>query len=385
MLGAKRDRYKEGYLREVKRAKGFAWEYRINVVEDGVTKTKYLTLSGAKYPTEKAARMKLHSLILKVNEGNVANFVQVVTFGTVLDRYIAEEMPAKASTRGSYTSLIETHIRPKWGSVPIAEMKANAVRTWLQGLPLAPLTKGHIRSLMHKLFDLAQLWEYIELARNPIQLVKVKGVTKRQKDIVILSTEQAVQIIRSLEEPYSLMVMTVAALGLRLSEMLGLQWDDFNWDEKTVTIQRNAYRGVIDDVKTESSKAKLEVADELLSLLSAWREKCRESVAQDERVECEWVFGNPATGEPYLGPSIQQRWLRPAGERIGIQGVGFHTFRHSHKTWLDAEGTPMGVMKDLLRHSNISVTMNVYGRTQAQEKRRYNAKVVSRLFPVETP
>ncbi len=377
MIGVKRDRYKEGYLRRVKRSKGFAWEFRVNVAGEG---TKYLTLSGAEYPSEKAARLKLQSLLLKVNEGNVANYVQVVTFGSLLDRYIEEELPAnKASTRGSYTSLIETHIRPRWAAVPIAEMKANAVKLWLLELPLAPLTRGHIRSLMHKLFDLAMLWEYIDVGRNPIQLVKVRGVTKREKDVVILSTDQAVKIIDKLDEPYSLMTMVVAALGLRLSEMLGLQWSDFDWENKAVTIQRNAYRGAIDEVKTASSKAKLEVADELIELLLDWRVK----IKREGEEECPWVFANPATEVPYLGPSIQQRWLRPAGEAIGVKGVGFHTFRHSHKTWLDAEGTPMGVMKDLLRHSNISVTMNVYGRTQAEEKRRYNAKVVSRLFPAQ--
>jgi len=146
-------------------------------------------------------------------------------------------------------------------------------------------------------------------------------------------------------------------------------------------IQRNAYRGSVDEVKTESSKAVLEVADELMVMIAAWREKCRKDERlTDDDEECPWVFANPATRLPYQGPSIQQRWLRPAGESLGINGVGFHTFRHSHKTWLDAEGTPMGVMKDLLRHSNISVTMNVYGRTQAKEKRRYNSKVVRRLL-----
>ena len=54
-------------------------------------------------------------------------------------------------------------------------MKAAAVNTWLNGLPLAALSKGHIRSLLHKLFDLAQLWEFAELGRNPIELVRFVG------------------------------------------------------------------------------------------------------------------------------------------------------------------------------------------------------------------
>ena len=82
-----RSRYKDGYLRKVKRAKGFAWEFRINVVKDGARKTEYLTLNGAEYPTQKLARQKLQSLLLAVNEGKAANYVQRVYFGTLLDRY----------------------------------------------------------------------------------------------------------------------------------------------------------------------------------------------------------------------------------------------------------------------------------------------------------
>jgi integrase len=372
-----RNRYKDGYLRKVKRAKGFAWEFRINVVKGGVRKTEYLTLNGAEYPTEKLARQKLQSLLLAVNDGKAANYVQTIVFGTLLDRYMAEEMPQKSSTRGSYTSIIESHIRPRWGSIALTGMKAAAIRTWLNSLPLAPLSKGHVRSLLHKLFDLAQLWEFAELGRNPIELVKVKGVTKREKQVVILTPEQAVAIIDLLNEPYSLMVMTVAALGLRLSEMLGLQWDDIDFKNKVVTIRRSAYRGSIDEAKTKASHAEVPLPDELAALLMSWREKAKE----EEEEESEWVFHNPATGLPYQGPSIQQRWLRPAGEKIGVIGVGFHTFRHSHKTWLDSLGTPMGIMKDLLRHSNISVTMNVYGRTLSSEKRLFNDKVAGLLFP----
>jgi integrase len=82
-----------------------------------------------------------------------------------------------------------------------------------------------------------------------------------------------------------------------------------------------------------------------------------------------------------MGPSIQQRWIRPAGERLGIQGVGFHTFRHSYKSWLDSVGTPMGAMKDLMRHSAISVTMNIYGDTLTPEKRLHNDAVALLLYP----
>ena len=74
--------------------------------------------------------------------------------------------------------------------------------------------------------------------RNPMQLVKVKGSTKRIRRIVIIKREECVAIIGFLPEPYSLMVLICACLGLSVSEMLALQWIDFDWELKTVTINR---------------------------------------------------------------------------------------------------------------------------------------------------
>jgi hypothetical protein len=61
-----------------------------------------------------------------VNDGKAANYTQTIVFGTLLDGYLDEEMPTKSSTRGSYTSIIQTHIRPRWGGVALTEMKAAA-------------------------------------------------------------------------------------------------------------------------------------------------------------------------------------------------------------------------------------------------------------------
>ena len=52
---------------------------------------------------------------------------------------------------------------------------------------------------MHKLFDLAALWEYLSLdRRNPIEIVKIKGVTKRRKQSIVLTPDQFRQVMRSL-------------------------------------------------------------------------------------------------------------------------------------------------------------------------------------------
>lgn len=170
------------------------------------------------------------------------------------------------------------------------------------------------------------------------------------------------------------MISLAACLGLRVSEALGLQWGDIDWEQRTVTIRRSAYRGAIDDTKNAGSKAKLPLHPALAELLLAWRQKC----------ESEWLFANPLTGMPYMSPGLQQRWIRPAGETLGIRGLGFHSLRHSYRSWLDSAGAAPGVTKDLMRHSAISTTFNVYGRALSPEKREANSKVVEMLLPSAT-
>jgi hypothetical protein len=90
-----------------------------------------------------------------------------------------------------------------------------------------------------------------------------------------------------------------------------------------------------------------------------------------------WLFANPATSRPYHQEEIQKNHLRKAAIKANIgEGVGWHTFRHSYRTWLDEIGAPMSVQKELMQHASIQTTMNVYGRAMTETKRAANSKVV---------
>ena len=69
---------------------------------------------------------------------------------------------------------------------------------------------------------------------------------------------------------------------------------------------------------------------------------------------------------------LDKRW-----DIAGVFGhVGWHTFRHTYRSWLDATGAPMGVQQKLMRHAQISTTMNVYGNALMDSKREANSRVV---------
>jgi integrase len=73
--------------------------------------------------------------------------------------------------------------------------------------------------------------------------------------------------------------------------------------------------------------------------------------------------------------------LKPAARRAKIPGsIGWHTLRHSYRAWLDDSGAPLGVQQKLMRHANISTTMNVYGGAFMEAKRKANTSVVQRVL-----
>jgi len=74
---------------------------------------------------------------------------------------------------------------------------------------------------------------------------------------------------------------------------------------------------------------------------------------------------------------IQKRYIRKAGiaAKIG-DGIGWLTFRHSYRSWLDDTGAPLTVQKELMRHARIQTTMNISGKAMTDTKRQAHTKVV---------
>src|ERR1700741_5329112 len=74
-------------------------------------------------------------------------------------------------------------------------------------------------------------------------------------------------------------------------------------------------------------------------------------------------------------PAFQRSPLEP-----GLGRIGFHTFRHTYRAWLDETGAPVGVQQKLMRHAHVSTTMDQYGNASALAKRKANRPIVQRLL-----
>jgi len=137
----------------------------------------------------------------------------------------------------------------------------------------------------------------------------------------VLSVHDTRVVLKELTEPYRTMVLIAACLGLRASEITGLQWGDFNWEELTLLVRRSVVQGRVGETKTEASRFPLPIDPSLADALRAhWQRSLR-------REPCDWVFanckGNHAgrrafcDGTSSLQPCVPAL-ARSAGTRFGI-------------------------------------------------------------------
>jgi integrase len=360
-------RHTNGSVRYDKRRK--TWNY---LWYDGATRRSKLIGTKQEYPTKAAAWKDVERLQVRTthNESKIGS-----TLRDVIARYEAERMPIRPSTAYVYRSFLKNHIAPKWGDTLIRDVQPRPVELWLRGLPLAPKSKTHVRSLMHGLVEFAMWAGMLEVSRNPISLVQNKGATRRVRKARSLTVEQFHTLLKELHEPFGTMALLCVCLGLRISEALALRWEDVDWLQSRVSIRRGIVQQHVDECKTEGSAKTFVLAEDLLTRLRAWKQASRFSEAGD------WVFASPMQlGRlpwSYTGTRVE---IARAATAAGLGHVSTHSFRHTYRSWLDAVKTPIAVQQKMMRHTDIRTTMNVYGDVVTDEMSTASLKVAELAF-----
>jgi len=280
------------------------------------------------------------------------------------------------STRRNYKFYLERWIIPRWGNYALGQVRTIEVESWLRSLPLARSSCAKIRNLMSVLFNHA--WRYELFDRNPIKLVRQSA--KRRTAPNVLIPAEIKLLLDNLALRERTLVLLAASTGLRQSEIFALKWGDVDFTQGTMNVTRSIVYGVVGRCKTESSQKPVPVHPILAEALVQWRNRCRYREPHD------WVFANEhyRGRHPYWGQAILRNVVRPVAERVGIQKrIGWHTFRHTYSTLLRSVGTEFKVMQELLRHSSLRSTMDIYTQAVTPAKHAAQAAVLSLVFPAD--
>lgn len=168
------------------------------------------------------------------------------------------------------------------------QIKAIQVESWLknlcsrEGVQLANGTRAKIRNIMSAIYSHAIRWEWID--KNPI--TSVRQSAKRRNPPDILSGEELTAFLNVLPEPLRTTVELDAFTGLRRGELLGLQWQDVDFEKLVIHVRRSIVLMVEGPPKTEASRKDVPLDGALAESLLRFRRSSSYPGPSD------WVFAS---------------------------------------------------------------------------------------------
>ena len=275
-----------------------------------------------------------------------------LNFGELFERWKAAVVPTiKESTSDTYIYNLKSYIVPAFGSRQVSEISRYDVETFLadKAKMFCRNTLRGMRASLSRVLSWAVACEWIE--KNPCAGVRLP-LAGSKVNRTVLTTQQVAALASRLEEPYSTLVIFLAATGTRIGEAVGIKWSDF--DGNTLRIQRRIYERKEGTTKTKGSNRSIPIPAALLERMKLLGEG-------------EWVFRSQA-GTPVDPKNAANRYLRPAAKGLGIKLGGWHDFRHTLSTQM-LKRYPTKVVSELLGHSSIQTTLSVYQHVETEDFR----------------
>lgn len=332
--------------------------------------------------TKAEASKKADHFMATINDGRFVAAAQLEFVGVVA-KYQEAKLPLLGSrTRDKYAAHIRNHILPAFGACRLADIDTQAVEAWLVGKrgELADATRADLLHVLSAIFSAAIKWRYWS-GENPCTGVELGRIEpKREKRLLTIDEVQrflaAIPDTRICSAQVARIIASTAiATGLRVSEILGLQWQDLDAEARSLSVRRRAGRGDVDRTKSARSRRKVEIdrlADDLLSLKPA-------GAAPDH-----FIFRRTEGGD-LDDRDLQQHVFRPAAEAAGVytEGFGLHWLRAQNITMRQHAGASSIEAMRAAGHSRIGVTA-LYTLPDSKREQQQVAAILEQIAPPQS-
>jgi integrase len=289
------------------------------------------------------------------------------TAGQFLEYWLEEvHKPAvRLHTYVSYRRFLDNHILPEIGHIPLRRLTAEQVQALYSHKLKEGLSPKSI-SVMHGLLHtaLAQAVRWRRVSYNVCDDVRPPRLIKREAHS--LNPEQAQKLLEAAKGHRLEVLLTLAiTTGMRRGEIVGLKWQDIDFETRSLHVCRTVdclggYGFTVSEPKTATGKRKISLPHFVIAMFKEHRAHQLEArlKAGPAWEDHDIVFCD-ARGR-FLDPNYLHRLFQQFLMEAGLLPMRFHDLRHSAATILLSMGVNPKVIQELLGHSRISVTLDIY-------------------------
>jgi len=387
-----RRRRQRGWLKVERRSQGETWVlfFRTTRKFDGKRVENKIPIGLVRdFPDKQHAWAEVERLHLQADP---IDSRRGLTFADLAHHYAEHELAdstesiyGKAHTTvRAYERVLRNRVLPRWGGRIALGIEPLEVEQWLKHLKrergLANPTLDKTRRVMSLVYRHGQRHGLIPRNQesNPMRFVRCK--TTSGYEALILTPQQAYAVLANLPEPERTLTLLAAGTGLRISECLGLQWQDVSFAEGLIRVRRTWTCGRVGLPKSKASRGPVPLHALLSDFILRWNQKTPYSRPSD------WVFpSNRLDGrQPRVANMLVEDYLRPAAVKAGVlsshrdregkmveddsRRFGFHNLRHSLASFLIRIKTDPKTVQTLLRHSDVRLTLQFYSHAISDDR-----------------
>lgn len=338
-----------------------------------------------------------------------------VTFNDVFDRYMNTKFGLKESTLTSYLTMYDRYVRDEFGKQLVKNIRYSDVQNYyadlLKNRNLGMRTVEYLHMMLHPTFDLAV--EDGIILKNPTKgllgkIKKAAGYSMKKRHALTIDQQRAfLEFIYN--HPtwgrYHSIFQVMLGTGLRVGELIGLRWEDVDFEKKTININHGvvyikAYNGVKEHPKITLPKtdAGIRIVPLMDPVIDGFREEYKYSCGRGfSNFELDGYSGfifTKQNGNLYSAPRLdkalsdivaaynkqEEAVAKYEGrEPIYLPHFSCHNLRHTFCTRLCERDVNIKVIQSIMGHANIKITMDIYAEVSEEKKRMEMDKLASEL------
>ena len=333
------------------------------------------------YPLKRDANKRLNEVKEEIYKEELLLPNEIILQDFLLDFLEKYKMNLSITTYNCYMRICKKYIIPLLGDIKLCDIRPIHIQNYVDDLLdlLTPQTiKVHLNILN---LALKRAYRLKLIKENVVQFVEVPK-NKKYKNEIYNAEDMKKLLEKSRETSLELPIILASGLGLRISEILGLTWNNIDFNDFTITIDKITVRDkgqvILKEPKTESSIRTISAPKEIILMLKQLKKDRLAAKLRGEKSHRELIFYDKNLNP--IAQDVLSKKFRYFLQENNLKHIRFHDLRHSHVTLLIDAKVPIKVISERVGHSNVNTTLNIYSHALREMDQEASDKISDTLF-----